>query len=76
MVLSDHPSVEVRREGRVAYVWLNRPDKLNALDTDTLVAVAEVFESFASDFDVRVAVLGGRGRAFSAGADQIGRAHV
>jgi enoyl-CoA hydratase/carnithine racemase len=66
----EHGPLELQRVGPVLHVWLNRPDKLNALDTATLVAVAEVFESLAADFDVRVAVLGGRGRSFSAGADR------
>ena len=62
--------VTVERDGAVARVWLDRPDRLNALDGDTLEAVAEVFDGFARDFEVKVAVLGGRGRAFCAGADR------
>jgi enoyl-CoA hydratase/carnithine racemase len=61
--------VVVEREGAVARVWLIRPDKRNALDTRTLEELIDVYESFAADFSVRVAVLGGRGVAFSAGAD-------
>jgi enoyl-CoA hydratase/carnithine racemase len=53
----------------VARVWLIRPDKRNALDTPTLEELIDVYESFATDFSVRVVVLGGRGVAFSAGAD-------
>jgi enoyl-CoA hydratase/carnithine racemase len=60
----------VERDGAVARVWLDRPDRLNALDGDTLEAVADVFDGFARDFGVKVAVLGGRGRAFCAGADR------
>jgi enoyl-CoA hydratase/carnithine racemase len=59
----------VEREGAVARVWLIRPDKRNALDTRTLEELIDVYESFATDFSVRVVVLGGRGVAFSAGAD-------
>lgn len=70
METTTHGPLELEKLGPVLHVWLNRPTALNALDTATLVAVAEVFESLATDFDVRVAVLGGRGRAFSAGADR------
>jgi enoyl-CoA hydratase/carnithine racemase len=62
--------LELERDGDVLRVWLNRPAKLNALDTATLSAVADVFGGLERDFGVRVAVLAGRGRAFSAGADR------
>jgi enoyl-CoA hydratase/carnithine racemase len=60
----------VEREGPVVRVWLARPEKLNPLDTQTLEELTELFSSFATDFDVRVAVLGGQGSSFSAGADR------
>ncbi|PRZ36584.1 methylglutaconyl-CoA hydratase [Antricoccus suffuscus] len=57
------------REGAVLHVWLNRPKILNALDDKTLNEIAAVFDAVADHDDVRVVVLGGAGRAFSAGAD-------
>lgn len=51
-------------------VWLARPEKLNALDTQTLQELIELFGSLATDFDARVVVLGGQGSSFSAGADR------
>jgi len=60
--------VELAREGDVAVVRLNRPEKLNAISTEVERAL---HEALASD-DVRtsaVVVVAGEGRAFSAGAD-------
>jgi enoyl-CoA hydratase/carnithine racemase len=65
-----HGPLEIEHDGAIARVWLNRPDKLNALDTDSLRSVAHVFDTFRTDFGVRAVILGGRGRAFSAGADR------
>jgi enoyl-CoA hydratase/carnithine racemase len=62
--------LEIEHDGDIARVWLNRPAQLNALDTAALATVAEVFASFSTDFGVKAVILGGRGRAFSAGADR------
>jgi 2-(1,2-epoxy-1,2-dihydrophenyl)acetyl-CoA isomerase len=67
--MSKYQTVIVERHGPVAVVSLNRPDKLNSFDgvlrRELLLAVREVNE----DASVRVVVLTGAGRAFSAGAD-------
>jgi enoyl-CoA hydratase/carnithine racemase len=60
----------VERQGAIVRVWLARPEKLNPLDAQTLEELIAVFGSFATDFAVRVVVLGGQGRSFSAGADR------
>ena len=61
--------VTVQREGTVARVSLNRPDKLNALDLDMFTALAETAQLIAADPEVRAVVLCGAGRAFCAGID-------
>lgn len=53
----------------VATVTLNRPDALNALTPQMLEALAEAMELAAKDDTIRVVVLTGEGRAFSAGVD-------
>ena len=56
--------------GGIAHVALNRPEKLNALSTGLLGALVETLERVAGDPAVRVVVLAGAGRAFSAGGDR------
>jgi enoyl-CoA hydratase/carnithine racemase len=58
--------VSSRREGAVAVLTLNRPEKLNALSTALEEDLARALEAAAS---ARAIVLEGAGRAFSAGAD-------
>ncbi|HEX6419613.1 MAG TPA: crotonase/enoyl-CoA hydratase family protein [Acidimicrobiales bacterium] len=65
--MSDRVTVTVA-DG-VADVRLNRPDKLNALDGDMFVALADAGARLARDASVRAVVLSGEGRAFSAGLD-------
>ena len=48
----------------------NRPDVLNAFDTELYLAVAGALDTARDDDGVRVVVLSGAGRAFSAGADR------
>lgn len=60
--------VEITR-GPVARVRMNRPEIFNAFDEAMIAALTAAFESLATDDAVRVIVLDGAGKAFSAGAD-------
>jgi enoyl-CoA hydratase len=62
-------TVLVEREGPVTVVTINRPERRNAVDGPTAVALADAFRAFDADPDASVAVLTGSGRAFCAGAD-------
>jgi len=63
-------TVLVERDGGVATVTLNRPDKMNALDVELLSALSPALEELATDTSVRCVVLTGAGdKAFSAGGD-------
>ena len=53
----------------VAVIALNRPDKMNAFTTDLRADLAQALHDVANDNSVRVVVLTGEGRCFSAGAD-------
>ncbi len=62
--------VELKKEGRVAWVIINRPKKLNALNIQTVEELIDAFESLKEDTDVGVVILTGAGeKAFAAGAD-------
>ncbi|MBH0122484.1 enoyl-CoA hydratase-related protein [Rhodococcus sp. HM1] len=62
-------SVVVERDGAVAIVRLNRPDRLNAFTTEMCDRLLAAFDEIDADDDVRAIVLTGTGRAFCAGAD-------
>ena len=61
--------VTYRREGRIAHIVLNRPDKLNAFNDAQVVALGDALHTFDTDEDAWVAIISGAGRAFSSGAD-------
>ncbi len=62
------------RKGPVAYVTLNRPEKLNAMNGTLHRELAEAWTNFRDDESLLVAILSGNGRCFSAGADLTERA--
>lgn len=61
--------VNYTNEGGVFRVELNRPDNLNALNRVLMKQLLEVTERAASDPSVKIYILSGAGRAFSAGVD-------
>ncbi len=68
----DFTTIEVGTDGTdgaVGHITLNRPDKLNPLSTTTLLELVGAAAHFDARPDVKVVVVGGHGRAFSAGAD-------
>lgn len=61
--------VTYERDGEVATITLNRPDKLNAFSDELVGALGEELHRFDMDDEAQVAILCGNGRAFSSGAD-------
>ncbi|MGH2927180.1 MAG: enoyl-CoA hydratase/isomerase family protein [Solirubrobacteraceae bacterium] len=62
-------TVLYERRGPAAWLTLNRPAKLNALSAELVGALHEALARAESDDEVKVVVLTGAGRAFSAGYD-------
>ncbi len=63
-------TIRVERDGRVAVVTIDRPEKRNALNAAVRAELMEAVDALADDDEVRVAVLRGAGeKAFVAGAD-------
>ena len=58
-----------QRRGPALWITMNRPDKLNALSGELVEALRASFRRAAGDDEVKVVVLTGAGRAFSAGFD-------
>ena len=61
--------IAIYRNGGVADVRLNRPEKMNALDRGMFAALVEVANELAQDNTLRCVVLSGEGRSFCAGLD-------
>lgn len=62
--------IEMSRDGAIATVTLNRPDRLNALNLPMWRGLAETFTAIAADKSIHVVVLRGAGdKAFAPGAD-------
>ncbi len=57
------------KQDRLASIVLNRPEKLNALSIELQEEIVQALKEVESDPDVRVAIIKGAGRAFSAGYD-------
>ena len=67
-------NLTIERAGAVATLWLDRPEKLNALHRPLWGAIPAAVAALDADPEVRVIVLGGRGRAFCAGIDLLDHA--
>ncbi|PYN47264.1 MAG: enoyl-CoA hydratase [Candidatus Rokuibacteriota bacterium] len=67
--MAPDPIVEVDAQDGVAWLRLNRPEALNALNRPLTSALEEALERVAAMDEVRVLVVAGRGRAFCAGND-------
>ncbi|MGI9085435.1 MAG: crotonase/enoyl-CoA hydratase family protein [Aeromicrobium sp.] len=63
------PRVITEIDGPVAYVWLNRPDKLNGMELEMLQGLIDAAAAIRRNRDVRVVVLQGKGGSFCAGLD-------
>ncbi len=63
-----------RREGGVAWLTLNRPERLNALSNAMLDALLDALGRLAADRETGCVVLSGAGRGFCAGGDVTGMA--
>lgn len=61
--------IQLERRGAITTLWLNRPDRANALSPAMLREITTVARQFHDDIETRVVVIAGRGRHFSAGAD-------
>ena len=62
-------TLDIRRDGAVARVFLNRPDVRNAFNDAVIAELTQTFAELAADATLRAIVLGGHGKAFCAGAD-------
>jgi len=69
--VSEYETISVERDGPVARITLNRPDRLNACPPEM---ADEIFAALCNLGDARAVLMSGAGRAFCSGADLSGRA--
>lgn len=66
---STYSTLEIERSGAVATIWMNRPEVFNAFNEQLIADLGKACAELDGDEHVRVVILAGRGRHFSAGAD-------
>ena len=62
-------TLEIECQNSVATIWMNRPDRHNAFDETLIAELTAACQMLDAEDVVRVVVLAGRGKSFSAGAD-------
>ncbi len=65
----EYSTIIVQREGRIGIITLNRPEALNALNSQMVKELISALDSLNQDESVRCVIVTGSERAFSAGAD-------
>ncbi|MBP6115398.1 MAG: enoyl-CoA hydratase/isomerase family protein [Neisseriaceae bacterium] len=64
-----YTTLAIEQQQGVATIWMDRPDVLNAFDETLIAELHQACLALSADDSVRVVVLAGKGRHFSAGAD-------
>lgn len=70
--MADYHTLLFEKRDSIGYLTLNRPSKLNALSPELMAELGQALDTIEDDPEVKVVILTGAGRAFSAGFD-IGR---
>lgn len=70
--VADNAALRIDRQGHVAVVTLDRPDKLNALNAELRQGILDVMAELRDDDQVRAVVITGAGRGFCSGVDLSG----
>jgi len=65
----EESSILYEVKDRIAYIMLNRPEKMNAFNLEMSAAMRDTWKRFEDDPEAQVAVLTGRGKHFSSGID-------
>lgn len=72
--MSEYKYYLIEKKAPIAWVYLNRPDKQNAMNPPAWKEAPAVFESLSNDPDIRVIIVAGKGAGFCAGIDLMGMA--
>ena len=63
--------ITIEKTGAVGTIWLDRPDKYNALSEPVWLAIPEALKSLEADADIRSIIVAGRGKHFCVGIDLV-----
>jgi methylglutaconyl-CoA hydratase len=64
-----YQTLKIERRGPSAWIWMNRPGVHNAFDESLIAELTDAFGALDAQEAIRVIVLAGAGKSFSAGAD-------
>ena len=70
--MSEYEFYQVEKKGPIAWVYLNRPEKKNAMNPPAWSETPAIFEDLSNDPEIRVIIIAGKGPAFCAGIDLMG----
>lgn len=70
--MGNYEFYHVEKKPPVAWVYLNRPDKKNAMNPPAWKEIIPIFEDIDADKDIRAVIISGKGPCFSAGIDLVG----
>lgn len=59
----------MERKGKAAWIYLNRPEKLNSLNTKLMDELIEALRKAEEDLETKIIIITGKGKTFSAGID-------
>ncbi|MDT7871985.1 MAG: enoyl-CoA hydratase-related protein [Sulfolobaceae archaeon] len=62
-------TVQLKKEPPLGWIYLNRPDKLNAINEQLMKDLRQAVDELVADDQIRVIIITGLGKAFCAGAD-------
>lgn len=67
--MADYKNITYHQQGPIAVIILNRPEAMNALSPQLIAELKDAMETAAKDTEVKVVIVTGAGRAWSAGID-------
>ena len=67
--MNESKPMKVEKKGHIAWVIMNNPDKRNAMTFDFFIQMIEVFADLDDDPQIRVVIIKGEGKSFTAGID-------
>ena len=67
--MKSYQNIEFDLENNIGTVWLNRPEKHNAMNAEMIAEIIDCFFEINNMSEVRIVLLRGRGKSFCAGAD-------